>query len=98
VTVATSQSPLLQSAREGRDTVSMTPMCTLMIGSLDDLVKVLVERDDIALDPSAASWAGIAVSKRAYGTSASAATGRACWPRPTGIGCTGPSWWAGTWR
>jgi transaldolase len=30
-------------------------------------VKVLVERDDIALDPGAANWAGIAVFKRAYG-------------------------------
>jgi transaldolase len=30
-------------------------------------VKVLVERDDIALDPDAANWAGIAVFKRAYG-------------------------------
>ena len=37
-----------------------------MIGRLDDWVKVLVERDDIALEPSAASWAGVAVFKRAY--------------------------------
>ena len=38
-----------------------------MVGRLDDWVKVLVERDDIALDPDAASWAGIAAFKRAYG-------------------------------
>lgn len=38
-----------------------------MIGRLDDWVKVLVERDDIALEPSAAAWAGVAVFKRAYG-------------------------------
>ena len=38
-----------------------------MVGRLDDWVKVLVERDDIALDPDAANWAGIAVFKRAYG-------------------------------
>ena len=37
-----------------------------MIGRLDDWVKVLVERDDVALDPDAANWAGIAVFKRAY--------------------------------
>ncbi len=30
------------------------------------------------------------------GSSASAATGRACWPRPTGTGSTGPSWSAAT--
>jgi len=50
----------------GNDTSSMTPICTLMIGRLDDWVKVLVERDDIALDPDAPNWAGIAVFKRAY--------------------------------
>ena len=43
------------------------PVCTLMVGRLDDWVKVLVERDDIALDPAAADWAGIAAFKRAYG-------------------------------
>jgi transaldolase len=37
-----------------------------MIGRVDDWVKVLVERDEIALEPGAANWAGIAVFKRAY--------------------------------
>jgi transaldolase len=37
-----------------------------MIGRLDDWMKILVERDDIALDPTAVNWAGIAVFKRAY--------------------------------
>lgn len=52
--------------RAGEEVDSMAPTCTLMIGRLDDWVKVLVERDDIALDPGAANWAGIAVFKRAY--------------------------------
>lgn len=51
---------------EGLNNDSVTPICTLMIGRLDDWVKVLVERDDIALDPGAPNWAGIAVFKRAY--------------------------------
>lgn len=50
----------------GGDTSRSRPVCSLLIGRLDDWVKVLVERDDIALDPNAASWAGIAVFKRAY--------------------------------
>ncbi len=50
----------------GGDTSRMSPVCTLMIGRLDDWMKVLVERDDIALHPDAANWAGIAVFKRAY--------------------------------
>ena len=37
-----------------------------MVGRLDDWMKVLVERDGIALDPDAPNWAGIAAFKRAY--------------------------------
>ena len=51
----------------GGDTSRFSPVCSLMIGRLDDWVKVVVERDDIALDPTAANWAGLAVFKRAYG-------------------------------
>jgi transaldolase len=51
----------------GGDASRMSPVCSLMIGRVDDWIKVLVERDGIALDPSAANWAGIAVFKRAYG-------------------------------
>ncbi len=51
----------------GGDTSRSSPVCSLMIGRLDDWVKVVVERDDIALDPTAADWAGLAVFKRAYG-------------------------------
>ncbi len=50
----------------GGDTSRFSPVCSIMVGRLDDWVKVLVERDDIALDPDAANWAGIAVFKRAY--------------------------------
>jgi transaldolase len=57
---------LRRREREGLDTSDMTPICTLMIGRLDDWMKVLVERDDIALDPNAPNWAGIAVFKRTY--------------------------------
>ena len=50
----------------GGDTSRFSPVCSLMIGRVDDWMKVLVERDDVALDPAASSWAGIAVFKRAY--------------------------------
>jgi transaldolase len=45
-------------AATGADTASMTPICSFMIGRLDDWVKVLVERDDIALEPAAAKRIG----------------------------------------
>jgi transaldolase len=57
---------LERRAREGLDNSTVSPICTLMIGRLDDWVKVLVERDEVALDPTAANWAGIAVFKRTY--------------------------------
>jgi Transaldolase len=57
---------LARRAATGAETASMTPICSFMIGRLDDWVKVLVERDDIALEPAAANWAGIAAFKRAY--------------------------------
>jgi transaldolase len=50
----------------GGDASRFSPVCSLLIGRLDDWVKVLVERDDIALHPDAASWAGIAMFKRTY--------------------------------
>src|SRR3954452_11620662 len=50
----------------GGDAGTLNPVCSLMVGRLDDWMKVLVERDDIPLEPAAANWAGIAVFKRAY--------------------------------
>ena len=42
----------------GGDASRFSPVCSLMVGRLDDWVKVLVERDDIALDPAAAELGG----------------------------------------
>ena len=49
-----------------RTSRAMTPIVTIMIGRLDDWMKVLVERDDLAVHPDAPNWAGIAAFKRAY--------------------------------
>ena len=54
-------------AASGGDAASITPVCTLMIGRLDDWMRVLVERDQIAVHPDALNWAGIATFKRAHG-------------------------------
>ncbi|MGZ6268828.1 MAG: transaldolase family protein [Candidatus Limnocylindrales bacterium] len=53
-------------AATGGDAAAMTPICTLMIGRLDDWMRVVADRDDIAVDPDALDWAGIAVFKRTY--------------------------------
>jgi len=51
----------------GDDITGMTPVCTIMVGRLDDWMRVLAERDGIAVDPDALNWAGLAAFKRAYG-------------------------------
>jgi transaldolase len=56
---------LARRAAEGKD-CNIFPACTIMVGRLDDWMKVLVQRDGIALTPGYADWAGVAAMKRAY--------------------------------
>ncbi len=58
---------LKRRAQAGHDTSGMTPVCTLMIGRLDDWLKKVAKRDSIVLTPGHLDWAGIAVIKKAYG-------------------------------
>jgi transaldolase len=51
---------------EGKDVSKMSPVCTIMVGRLDDWIKVLEKRDNILLTPGYADWAGIAAMKKAY--------------------------------
>jgi transaldolase len=55
---------LARREEAGKDVAHMSPVCTVMIGRLDDWMKAIAERDDIAVDPDATNWAGIAVFKR----------------------------------
>lgn len=57
---------LQRRAAEGKETSSMRPVCTIMIGRTDDWVKQVVKRDGIDIDPDYLNWAGIAVFKNAY--------------------------------
>jgi transaldolase len=51
---------------EGLDTASMGPVCTIMVGRLDDWMKVCAEKRGLALDPGIYEWAGVAAFKNAY--------------------------------
>lgn len=53
-------------AASGGDPTEMTPVCTLMMGRLDDWMRAVVDRDKLAVHPDALDWAGIAAFKRAY--------------------------------
>jgi transaldolase len=57
---------LARRERAGQDTASMGPVCTIMVGRLDDWMKVLIEKENIAVDPGYTEWAGVAVFKNTY--------------------------------
>ena len=44
----------------------MGPVCTIMVGRLDDWLKVVAEKKNITLDPGYLEWAGVAVFKKTY--------------------------------
>jgi len=45
----------------------MGPVITIMVGRIEDWLRVQTERDGIVADPAALPWSGVAVFKRAYG-------------------------------
>jgi transaldolase len=57
---------LKRRERDGKDTATMGPMCTIMVGRLDDWLKVLLEKNNVAIDPGYLEWAGVAVFKKTY--------------------------------
>ena len=50
----------------GHDVSSMGPVCTIMVGRLDDWLKVVMDKKGIATDPGHLEWAGVAVFKKTY--------------------------------
>src|ERR671933_640992 len=50
----------------GHDVSSMGPVCTIMVGRLDDWMKVAADKSGVTLDPGYFEWAGVAAFKRAY--------------------------------
>ena len=57
---------LTRREREGKDIASMGPVCTIMVGRLDDWLKVAAEKENITIDPGYLEWAGVAVFKKTY--------------------------------
>jgi transaldolase len=57
---------LCRREREGLDISTMGPICTIMVGRLDDWLKAVAEKEDIILDPGYLEWAGVAVFKKTY--------------------------------
>ena len=57
---------LQRREREGKEVANMGPVCTIMVGRLDDWLKFVLERDKISVDPGYLEWAGVAVFKKTY--------------------------------
>ncbi len=57
---------LTRREKAGKDVSRMGPVCTLMVGRLDDWLKVVTEKKGIIADPRILDWAGVAVMKKAY--------------------------------
>jgi transaldolase len=57
---------LQRRENEGLDVAAMGPVCTIMVGRLDDWLKAVAARDAVTVDPGILEWAGVAVFKRAY--------------------------------
>jgi len=57
---------LKRREQEGKDIATMGPVCTIMVGRLDDWLRVLTEKNNVAIDPGYLEWAGVAVFKKTY--------------------------------
>jgi transaldolase len=57
---------LTRREKEGLPIDTIGPVCTIMVGRLDDWLKVVAEKESISIDPGYLEWAGVAVFKKAY--------------------------------
>ena len=58
---------LTRREKEGKDISTMGPVCTIMVGRLDDWMKVIAEKHALTLgEPGYLEWAGVAVFKKTY--------------------------------
>ena len=57
---------LERRARDGNDVSTMGSVCTIMVGRLDDWLKMYADKHDISVDPGVLEWAGLAVFKKTY--------------------------------
>jgi transaldolase len=57
---------LKRREKEGKDISTMGPVCTVMVGRIDDWLKVVMNKESIITDPGFLEWAGVAIFKRTY--------------------------------
>ncbi len=57
---------LTRRQKDGKPIDDMGPVCTIMVGRLDDWLKVVAEKEGLSVDPGCLEWAGVAVFKKTY--------------------------------
>jgi transaldolase len=57
---------LQRREKEGKDISAMGSVCTIMVGRLDDWLKVVMDKRNIVTEPGYLEWAGVAVFKKTY--------------------------------
>ncbi|HWQ80619.1 MAG TPA: transaldolase family protein, partial [Anaerovoracaceae bacterium] len=57
---------LARRTAEGLENSQLNPVCTIMVGRLDDWLRESAEKQNICIDPCALHYAGIACVKKAY--------------------------------
>lgn len=57
---------LTRREEAGEDISTMGPVCTIMVGRVDDWLKVVADKQDIIANPACLEWAGVATFKKAY--------------------------------
>ncbi len=53
-------------AAAGLPVEDMSPVCTIMVGRMDDWIHILAKRDSVLIPPGYADWAGVACIKHAH--------------------------------
>ncbi len=57
---------LKRREKEGKNVSNMRPVCTVMVGRLDEWLQAVAKRQNILINPGYYYWAGIAVFKKLY--------------------------------
>ncbi len=57
---------LRRREKEGKEISSINSVCSIMVGRLDDWLKVVAEETQITVDPGYLEWSGVAVFKKTY--------------------------------
>jgi transaldolase len=58
---------LKRREQEGKSITGMGPVCTIMVGRLDDWLRACTQKQGTIVDPGILEWAGVAAFKKAYG-------------------------------